>query len=105
MSKTESLYGDAVAVHLTDECVYIHIHIYDSYICITDIYIKSSQVVQWVKNLPAMQEMETWVQSLGGEDPLAKETATHSSVLTWKIPWVEKSGGLQSIGSQRVGYN
>jgi len=52
-----------------------------------------------------MQEMETWVQSLGGEDPLVKEMATHSSVLTWKIPWVEESGGPQSIGSQRVGYN
>ena len=45
-----------------------------------------------VKSLPAMRE--TWVQSLGQEDPLEKETATHSSVLAWEIPWTEKSGGL-----------
>ena len=45
-------------------------------------------MVQVVKNLPAMQE--TWVQSLGREDPLEKETATHSSILAWKIPWIEK---------------
>ena len=56
-----------------------------------------------VKNPPAMQE--TWVQSLGGEDPLEKEKATHSSVLAWRIPWPEKPGGLQSMGSQRVGHN
>ena len=53
-----------------------------------------------VKNLPAMQE--TQVQSLGQEDPLEKETATHSSVLVWRIPWTEESGGLQSMRSQRV---
>ena len=45
---------------------------------------------------------ETWVQSLGWEDPLEKEMATHSSILTWKIPWTEESGGLQSMGLQRV---
>ena len=45
-----------------------------------------------VKNLPAMQE--TWVQSLGGEDPLKKEMATHSSILAWEIPWTEEPGGL-----------
>ena len=56
-----------------------------------------------VKNLPAMQE--TWVQSLGGEDPLKKEMATHSSILAWEIPWTEEPGGLQSMGLQRVGYN
>ena len=49
-----------------------------------------------VKNLPAMQE--TWVQSLGQEDPLEKKMATHSSILTWRIPWTEESGGLQSMG-------
>ena len=56
-----------------------------------------------VKNLPAMQE--TWVQSLGQEDPLEKEMATHSSILAWRIPWTEESGGLQSIESQRVRYD
>ena len=52
-----------------------------------------------VKNLPAMQE--TWVQSLGCEDPLEKGMATHSSILAWRIPWTEEPGGLQSMGSQR----
>ena len=56
-----------------------------------------------IKNLPAMQE--TRVSSLGGEDPLEKGMATHSSILAWKIPWTEESGGLQSLGSQRVRYN
>ena len=52
-------------------------------------------VVEWVKNLPAVQEMqETWVQSLGQEEPLEKEMATHSSDLAWRIPWTEKPGGL-----------
>ena len=50
-----------------------------------------------VKNLPAMQEM--WVQSLGQEDPLEKEMATHSGTFAWKIPWTEKPGRLQSMGS------
>ena len=59
-----------------------------------------------VKNLPVMQEMQkTWVQSLGWEDPLEEEIATHSSTLAWKIPWTEEPGRLQSIGSQRVGHN
>ena len=56
-----------------------------------------------VKRLPAVQE--TLVQSLGREDPLEKEMATHSSVLAWKIPWMEDPGRLQSMGSQRVGHN
>ena len=51
-----------------------------------------------VKNLPAMQE--TWVQSLGQQDTLEKEMATHSSIFTWKIPWTEEPGGLQSMVSQ-----
>ena len=46
---------------------------------------------------------DTWVQSLGQEDPLEKEMATHSSILAWKIPWTEEPGGLQFMGSQRVG--
>ena len=56
-----------------------------------------------VKNLPAMQE--TQVRSLGQEDPLEKGMATHSSILAWRIPWTEKPGRLQSIGSQRVGHD
>ena len=60
-----------------------------------------SPVVQMVKNLPAV--WETWVQSLGWEDPLEKGTATHSSILACRIPWIEEPGGLQSMESQRVG--
>ena len=56
-----------------------------------------------VKRLATMQE--TWVQSLGQEDPLEKEMATHSSILAWKIPWTEEPGRLQSMGSQRVGHD
>ena len=56
-----------------------------------------------VKILHAMQE--TSVPSLGREDPLENGMATHSSVLAWRIPWIEESGGLQSMGSQRVKYN
>ena len=59
--------------------------------------IGASLVAQKVKRLPAMQE--TWVRSLGGEDPLEKEMATHSSTLAWRIPWVEEPGELQSTGS------
>ena len=52
-----------------------------------------------VKNPPAMQEtQETWVRSLGREDPLGQEMATHSSILAWRIPWTEEPGGLQSMG-------
>ena len=58
---------------------------------------------QTVKNLPAMQE--TWVQSLGGEDLLDEGMATLSSILAWKIPWIEEPGRLQSMGLQRVGHN
>ena len=57
-------------------------------------------MAQMVKNLPAVQE--TWVQSLGQEDPLEKGMATHSSILAWRIPWTKETGGLQSMGSQRV---
>ena len=56
-----------------------------------------------IKNLPAMQE--TWVLSLGWEDPLAKGMATYSSILVQKIPWREEPGGLQSMGLHRVGHN
>ena len=60
-------------------------------------------MAQAVKNLPAMQD--TWVQSLGWEDPLEKEMATHSSILAWRISWTEEPGGLQSMGSQRVRHD
>ena len=60
----------------------------------------ASQLSQMVKNLPAMQESQ--VQSLGGEDPLEKEMATHSSILAWRIPWTEEPDRLQSMGLQRV---
>ena len=60
-------------------------------------------VVQTVKNLPAMWESR--VQSLGWEDPLENEMATHSSILVWRIPWTEEPGGLQSIGSKTVGHD
>ena len=63
----------------------------------------ASLVAQRLKCLPAMRE--TWVWSLGGEDPLEKEMATHSSILAWRIPWTEELGGLQSTGSQRVGHD
>ena len=56
-----------------------------------------------VKRLPAM--WETWVQSLGQEDPLEKEMATHFITLDWKIPWTEEPGRLQAMGSQRVGHD
>ena len=64
---------------------------------------EASQVAQWVKNLPAMQE--TQVRSLGQEDPLKEGMATHSSILAREIPWTEEPSGLQSIGSQRVGHD
>ena len=60
-------------------------------------------MAQAVKNLPAM--WETWLQSLGWEDPLEKEMATHSSILFWRSPWTEEPGGLQSMRSQRAGHD
>ena len=62
-----------------------------------------SLVAQKLKHLPAMQE--TRVQSLGREDPLEKEMATHSSILAWRIQWTEEPGRLQSMGLQRVGHD
>ena len=63
----------------------------------------ASLVAQRLKRLPAMQE--TWVRSLGRQDPLEKEMATHSSIPAWTIPWSEEPGRLQSMGSQRVGHD
>ena len=66
-------------------------------------FLWASLVAQWVKHLPPMRETQD--RSLGWEDPLEKEMATHSSTLAWKIPWTEKPGRLQSVGSQRVGHD
>ena len=77
-----------------------HISIY-SYIF--KIQRASSLVAQLVKNLTAMQE--TWIQSLGWEDPLEKEMTTHSSILAWRIPWTEELGRPQTKGSQRFGHD
>ena len=66
-------------------------------------FMRASLVAQMVSNLPAT--WETRVGSLGWEDPLEKEMTTHSSTLVWKIPWTEKPGRLQSMGSQRVGHD
>ena len=63
----------------------------------------ASLVAQAVKNLATMQE--TWVQYLGREDPLKKGMATHSSILAWRIPWMEEPSRLKSMGSQRVGHD
>ena len=71
--------------------------------CVADNSERASLVAQTVKNLPAMQEI--WVQSLGQEDPLEKGMATHSSILSWRIPWTEEPGRPQSMGSQRVGHD
>ena len=93
-------------------------HLYQSYViyscvnligiivtCIFKDYVKmySLLVAQMVKNVRAMQE--AWVQSLGWKDPLEKGMATHSSICAWRIPWTEKPGGLQSMGSQRAGHD
>ena len=76
----------------TTECVHTHTPLRNEYI--------SSLVAQMIKNPTAMQE--TWVQSLGQEDPLEKGMATHSGILAWRIPWTEEPGRLQSMGLQRV---
>ena len=66
-------------------------------------HFRASLIAQSVKNLPAVQE--TQVRSLGWENPLEKEMATHSGILAWRIPWTEEPGGLQSTGLQRVGHD
>ena len=67
------------------------------------LYFKASLVAQMVKHLSTMRE--TWVRSLGWEDPLEKEMAIHSRTIAWKIPWTEEPGRLQAMGSQRVRHN
>ena len=85
-----------LAHHYTDECVCGNVVPRSE--CFTVCNLGASLVAQLVKNPPAMQE--TWVQSLGWEDPLEKGKATHSSILAWKISWT-----IQSMGSQRVRHN
>ena len=75
--------------------IYVHLHKHVQ-IFVHEVFL----VAQTVKNLPAMQD--TRVRSLGQEDPLEKQTETHSNILAWRIPWTEEPGGLQSLGSQRV---
>ena len=74
-----------------------------SWFRVSRLLLQASQMAQMVKNLPAMQE--TWVWSVGQEDPLEKGMAPHFTILAWRIPRTEKTGGLQSTGSQRVGHN
>ena len=84
----------------------LHIHLqppHDQVPLILSLPKVTSPVAQMVKRLPTRQE--TWVRSLGWEDLLEKEIVTHSSILAWKIPWMEEPGRLQSMGSQRVGHN
>ena len=65
--------------------------------------LRASLVTQTIRNLPAL--WETQVRSLGWDDSLEKGTATHSSILAWRIPWIEEPGVLQSMGLQRVGHD
>ena len=67
------------------------------------VFMEASLMAQRLKHLPAMRE--TWLRSLGREDPPEKEMATHSSILAWRIPWTEEPDGLQSTVSQRVGHD
>ena len=67
---------------------------------------EASQVAQWLRSpLPMQETQETRVRSLGWEDPLEKETATHSGILAWRIPWIEEPGGLQSMRALRVRHS
>ena len=69
-------------------------------------FLWASHMAQLVKNLPASEgDIETWVRSLGGEDPLEEGMATHSSILACRIPWTEEPGGLWLRGLQRVGHD
>jgi len=68
-----------------------------------DIGVGASLVAQRVKNLPAVQEAQVW--SVSWEEPLEKGVTTRSSILVWRIPWTEEPGGLQSMGSQRIGHD
>ena len=103
-------YNHRVSVYL---CMRISLHIMPSWPIwvITNSRVSSFFIAEWmgfpiaqtVRNLSTMQE--TWVRSLGWEDPLEKGMAIHSSILAWRIPWTKKPGGPQFMGSQRVGYD
>ena len=84
-------------------CMQVYIYICVCVCVCVYLYFGASLLAQSVKNLPAVQE--TWVRSLGWEDPLEKEMATHYSILAWKFSWTEEPGGLQSMRSQRVGHD
>ena len=83
--------------------IFPSVHLASFLQCILDLTLTSSLVAQTVQRLPTVRETQD--QSLGWKDLLEKETATHSSILAWKIPWMEEPGGLQSIESNRVGHN
>ena len=87
----------------TEILLNVHIDLVCKFLICSSHTIWTSLVAQMVKRLPTMREAQ--VQSLGREDPLEKEMATHSSILAWKIPWTEEPGRLQSMGSERVGHN
>ena len=96
----QSLYSPAVSYFLM---TFYFVWGYSPLTMLWQFQVDSLPVAQIVKNLPAMRE--TQVRSLGQEDPLEKEMATHSSILAWRIPWTEQPGGLQSMRSQRVRHN
>jgi len=87
---------------LTFTSIFTFILLSLSFVCLYS-FKRDFPVAQMVKNLPVREE--TRVQSLGWEVPLEKGMAIHSSILAWRIPWTEKPGGLQSVGSQRVGHD
>ena len=91
----------------TCACVHTHTHTHThTHIFLSiylSIYLGASQMAQMVKNLPAI--WETRVRSLGQKDPLKKQTATHSNIPLWGIPWMQESGSLQFLGSQRVRHD
>ena len=95
-----------MTVHLSSESLpsefFVHTSIFLYFTCTNDLR-QASMVAQSVKNLPSMQRTLFW--SLGQEDPLEKKMATHSIILAWRIPRTEKPGGLQFMGSQRVGHD
>ena len=94
---------DLLAVQGTLKSLLQHHNLKASILCHSTFFLWASLMTQLVKNLPAVQK--TWVQSLGWEDPLEKEMATHSSVLDWRIPVTAELGGLPSMGSHRVGHD
>ena len=79
------------------------LYLWECFCFIDYTFTRASLVAQRVERLPATQETQVW--SLGYEDPLEKEMATHPSILAWRIPWTEELSGLQSTGSQRVGHD